>query len=182
MAELTTASGIGGAKTEEIMLTLNNATDHEIAQIVDALRSTQHARALSRGDLEELVEVGFAKGFDSKGHAKNPWVEQGVVICPGSVDKRSAASHECAFVHVGDSWIWESEILLVDDVRHTVLGTHAQQRSISLLDASNDLELDFIKSKERQRAHTRVSVTSYRVQDGDVVLVPTRSLRTDDPR
>ena len=98
---------------------LESAGDPQVSAAIEHLTEIQRQRAQARGDLDALLELGFEKGFDTSGHALAPFVVEGIIICPGSVVERSANSHECAFVHIGDDWVWESSQTLIDTVRRT---------------------------------------------------------------
>src|ERR1035438_10281416 len=127
------------------------------------------------GDLGALVELGFESGFNANGTARAPWIGSGIVICPGAIVERSALSHECSFVNVGGDWVWESEELLLDEVRRVPGGPRTHQRSVSLLDAREGLELDVLASKKRQGVHQLQSKTSYEISDGVLRVVATRA-------
>jgi len=170
------------AAVEAALALLGEASDDQLQRALVVLGEVQLSRAQSRGDLDALIELGFAVGFDASGKARAPWIVEGIIICPGSVLERSATSHECTFVHVGESWVWECEELALDEVRRGVLKGKGNQRSVSLLGAIEGLELDLISSKKRQGVHAMSSVVSYKVNGGALEVVSTRTPKADRHR
>jgi len=153
------------------------ASEEDIAELIAILIEEQRGRALARGDLEAIVEQGFELGFDSTGKAKTPWIDRGIVVCPGSVIERSALSHDCVFVNVDDTWVWESDDLVLDDVRRGLMRGKENQRSISLLAARDGLCFDVIASKKRQGVHQMVAGSSYEIKNGKLELIGSRAVK-----
>jgi len=169
-------------QVESALAVFGAASDAHLTAAIEHLQELQRNRAQSRGDLDALLELGFERGFDASGHALAPFVVQGIVICPGSVVERSANSHECAFVRIGEEWVWESPLTLLDEVRRTQVKNRPNQRSVSLLTATPELELDLIRSKKRQGTHQMQAVISFRL-DGEVLTVTsTRAPRVTSHR
>jgi hypothetical protein len=156
--------------------------DGDMREAVSRLTEELRVRARARGDLDEMVEVGFARGFTSTGMATSPWIESGLILCPGSVVVNSSASHECSFVNVADTWIWESDEALLDVVRQVPAGAKTHQRSVSILDAREGLEFNVLVSRMRQGSHALKRGTSYVVRGGALVVVSTRAVRADGHR
>jgi hypothetical protein len=154
--------------------TLRNAH----VEISRALRE----RARERGDLEELVEEGFREGFDAKGMPRVPWTEAGIIICPGGGVEKSATSHDCTYISIGDRWTWDSDETLLHVVRRVGAAAKSHQRTVSLLDAREGLELDVVTSKQRQGVHQLQRSTSYTVSEGTLKLVTTRAVTATGPR
>jgi hypothetical protein len=170
------------AGLDALLTGLDVLSDAELASVGAVVAELQRARAMARGDLDTLIEDGFARGFDRQGHALFPWVDGSVLVCPGSVVERSRESHECTFVHIGEEWVWESGELLIDDVRRSMAGTRATQRSVSLVGVREGLEFDLIRSKKLQGSHSMLSVASYRITGGTIELVSTRAPRVSSHR
>ena len=160
------------AQAIEILLA---TPDSVLSDAVLVLLEEQRNRARDRGDLDVLVDAAFSRGIDAQGRARDPWIEHGMVFCPGSLIERSATSHECTFGHVGEDWIWESPELVTDEVRQSPGAGRHRQHSISVLGAVEGLELDVISSTKRQGLHKMTSVRSYRVRGGELELTSTRS-------
>lgn len=148
--------------------------DEELARLAADVADEQRRRALAAGDLDALVEAGFAEGFDAKGGATNPWVVGGLLVCPGSKVDRSGASHECRFVSVGGSWVWECAEKVVDEVRR-LPEPRPSVRTVTVLAATEGLELDVVASRMRSGVHQMTSVRSYVFRRGDLELVDTRA-------
>jgi hypothetical protein len=153
---------------------LSVLSDAELSGLAETVAALQRERAVAQGDEAALIEEGFANGFDSKGQARDPWMRNGVLICPGVKRDSGALSHRCSFVSVEGSWVWECADVLADDVRH-VVARHTEQRSVTLVAAHDGLEFDVVASKARGGAHERTGVRSFVVRGGSPVLVNTRS-------
>ena len=154
--------------------TLSACSDEELAELAADVADEQRRRALAAGDLDTVVEQGFAEGFDAKGAASDPWVVGHLLVCPGSKVDRSSASHECRFVHLGGSWIWESAEKVVDEVRR-LPGPRPSVRTVTVVVATEGLELDVVASRLRSGVHQMTSVRSYVVRRGELELVSTRA-------
>ena len=153
--------------------------DAALAQLVADARAEQQRRALESGDLDALIADGFERGFTRGGRAADPWISAGIVVCPGSLNGSSRSSHECSFVKVGESWVWQAEEKLADDVRPISDGGRHQQRSVTLLGAFEGLELDLVTCKSRQGVHRLTEARSFVVAGGQLELVRTRTVRVE---
>lgn len=162
--------------------TLVSLGDEDLSAAIYELSAERTRRALGRGDLDAVVELGFEEGFSPRGVALDPWVASGLVICPGSLVEKSATSHDCRFANVDGTWVWESDVTLVDVVRRVGSGARTSQRSISLLEAVDGLSFDVIEAKKSQGQHRMTRVRSYCVRDGQLQLVATRAPKVGDFR
>lgn len=151
--------------------------DVPLGNLVTLAIEEQRRRALEGGDTEALVEDGFERGFNSKGEARDPWLASGILVCPGSKVDRSALSHECTFVNVDDSWVWESPDRIHDDVRN-LPGPRTVMRTVTLVLASEGMEVDMVSSKQRNGVHEMKSVRSFVVKGGKLELVNARAPKT----
>lgn len=158
---------------------LREATDIELAQLVSSAIEEQKRRALEGGDTEALVEEGFVQGFNSKGEARIPWLHSGFLVCPGSKQDRSSLNHECTFVRVNDQWVWESADKILDEVRNSP-GPRPSMKSVTLILASEGLEVDVITSRTKNAVHEMKSARSYVVKNGELELVNTRTPKAAD--
>jgi hypothetical protein len=162
--------------TDDALNILAESDDKAIARALVVLREVLVARSRARGDIEALVELGFERGFTRTGEAVPPWLEAGVLICPGSMIAKSAENHDCIFVSTGDEWVWKSGDVLIDVIRRVEEGGKHHQRSITLLAAADDLTFDVVTSKKKSGTHALVRAASYRI-DGDALrLVTTRAV------
>lgn len=159
---------------------LNEMADIELSDLIELAREIQRERARARGDVEALIEEGFTHGFDQNGAAKAPWIVEGVLICAGSLLKRSGTSHDCGFVKVNDEWVWMSRDLLCDEVRWNDEGAKGQMRSVSLVAVDSGTRVDFIMSSKRAGLHKMKKARSYDVANGELSLVSTRSVASAD--
>jgi hypothetical protein len=168
--------------SDEALELLVHADDTTLRNALGELTRILRERARDRGDLDELLEVGFSEGFDAKGMPRVPWIEAGILICPGGGLEKSSASHECSYVHVGEKWVWESEETLLDVVRRIPSGTRSHQRTVSLLDARDGLDIDVVVSRMRQGVHQMQRSLSYTVQNGQLVIVTSRAVTSSSQR
>lgn len=160
---------------------LQHLDDFALAALARAVAEEQHRRALEACDVEAVVRDAFANGFTQAGMPRDPWLSNGTLVCAGSKNDRSATSHECAFVSVGEKWVWECEEKFHDEVRH-LPGPKPLMRSVTLCTAHEGMEVDLVVSRMRTGVHTMKSVRSFVVQGGELVLVTTRSQRADHRR
>lgn len=158
------------------------ASDEELADTAAAIIVEQHRRALAANDLDALVEEAFETGFNGKGEPVAPWLVGALLICPGSKRNRSATSHECSYVSVEGSWVWESEELIVDDVR-PVPGPKQQSRSVSIVGAVEGMKLDQVASASRSGGPCEMkTATSFQISHGRLEKVATRARKPSGHR
>jgi hypothetical protein len=93
------------------------ASDTELAHTVAAILWVQHQRALTGGDIDSMVEQAFVDGFTGKGEAVAPWIDGGLLFCPGMRRDKSTTSHECTFVSIDGRWVWDHGNVIRDEMR-----------------------------------------------------------------
>jgi hypothetical protein len=155
--------------------------DHALSQLAQMVAAEQQQRALAAADLDALVEYGFAERFASNGMPLDPEIVSGMVVCAGAKNDRSNLSHDCAFVHLGDDWVWDSPETAADVVRY-VAGPKTRMRSVSLVPARDGMELDLVASRMRAGMHQMREVRSFKVRDGKLELVGARARTADGHR
>lgn len=158
---------------------LGSLSDAELASMIRSLHEEQRRRAADGGDLDSLCERGFTQGFDAKGHAKEPVLQDGLLICYGSIIEKSTMSHDCTFVHIGENWVWEHPETLQDEVRKKPDRGREHQRSVSVVSGLEGLEFDLISCKMRNNVHQMHTIRSYRIVDGGIELVNGRSISVE---
>ncbi len=72
----------------------------QLANLIEASRQIQSERAVSRGDLDEIISVGFEEAFGGDGMGTDPYLVGNVVVCPGALIWTSKTSHTCRFISV----------------------------------------------------------------------------------
>lgn len=158
---------------------VKTAGSGDLDAIVEIVRAEQYERALSSGDLDAVIEEAFKEGFDTAGYALDPYIKEGVVVVPGAKLNKSMSNHRCRFGVVAESsgqdgeWIWESELLVRDELRYLVNNTGMQ--SVSLVTPLEGLEIDMIASNFRSGQHQFQNASSWKVEDGKLVAVRTRT-------
>ena len=153
-------------------------TDEQLAVLAADIAYEQQVRALAGRDLTAITSVSFDAAFAGK-RATFPWIDGGLLVCPGQILGKSKQSHDCTFVTVkppGDTsrWVWESESCVSDEIRK-LPSQQRHQQSISLVAAVDGLEVDVVTMQLRQGKHKLVGVVSFEVRAGALVSVATRS-------
>jgi hypothetical protein len=146
---------------------LRTLTSEELVALSESAEFELLDRAAGRGDLDAVLERAFRVGFDHRGVARHPWVEDGLVICPGSRNSSSSSAHRCRFVAVGDLWAWQSGSVVSDEMRPQ----GGDLRTVTIMALQPGLELDVVTSSARNGAHRRQSSVRFRVVDGSLVEV-----------
>ncbi len=163
------------ADTVDTVYNLTGRTDAELHELVSLATQELYRRALERGDLDALIEDCFDNGFTPAGHAREPYLRDGILVCPGSIVEKSATSHDCVFVHVDTDWVWDAPQLLLDSVRKIPDRSRTHQRSVSLLSVVDGFRFEQITSSMRQGVHSMKKAASYLVADGTLELVSARA-------
>lgn len=161
--------------------TLERIEDDELGALLGLLLEEQKRRAVEAGDVNALIEEGFAKGFTAKGEAREPWMQAGLLVCPGGRLDKSGTSHTCGFVHIGEDWVWETPDKVYDEVR-TIPGPRPQMRSVTVVGAYEGMEVDFITSRTRGGAHERIAAKSFVVKAGTLEAVSVRTSKASSHR
>jgi hypothetical protein len=161
--------------------TLEGLGDRELAELLAAALEEQRRRACEIGDPAALIERGFDEGFTAKGEPREPWIEAGVLICPGWIQDKSTLSHTCSFVAIGKTFAWDSDDKIDDKVRH-VAGPKRLMRSVTLVAAVEGTEVDQVMSRCTNGVHKMQQVRSYIVRGGELQLVTTRAPKVDRHR
>lgn len=157
---------------------LTQMSDGDLAGLYAAIADEQRRRAREAGEIGALVEAAFERAFVRAGRWE-PWMEGGLLFCPGELIGAGTLRHDCSFCRVGDEWSWESSDLIVDEVRHVPHRSKIAQRSISVLAVPDDTTVDLVVSRLSGGAHRLVRATSYRVRRDGLDVVATREARTD---
>lgn len=167
-----TATATPGAVTRDI----TDLNDRDLARLITMLLAEQQERAVRNSDPEALIADGYDRLFTSRGEALEPEIVAGVLVCAGSLKALSASSHECSFVHVDDAWCWEHPDALEDDVRKLQVNGRDNQRSITLIPATEGAKIDFVTCKMTPReGHKVKKSTSYTITDGKLEVTNTRT-------
>lgn len=175
---MTTSMAPGQTSVDQSLLpaaAVTGATDAQLAQTAAAILAEQHRRAVEDNDIAAVMEDAFVAGFDHSGHALEPWLQRGLLICPGHVRYKSATSHLCSYVSVEGEWVWESSALVTDVVRQ-VPGPKTFKQSVSIVVPHEGMRLDLVHSESKQGAACQMKkATSYQVRGGELVEVSTRA-------
>lgn len=155
--------------------------DYDLAVLIATALDEQRQRALDAADTDALIELGFQEGFRRDGLPRDPFIRSGIIICPGTRIDRSATSHDCGFVTIDEDWVWESPLVVEDVIRH-VPGPKATMRSISLVAATEGLELSMVQSRARTGVHQLREARTFVVSGSDLTHTATRAPKRTDHR
>jgi hypothetical protein len=180
-----TSMAAGQVDTPLSLLTddqLAAATDDQLAHTVAAILAVQHERALTGGDLGALTEKAFLEGFDHRGEAGRPWIEAGLLFCPGHWKEKSKTSHECTFVSVDGQWVWDTGSHVVDEKRE-VPGPRRLMQFITVVPVVEGAKVDMVSSKSRSNGPCEMQkATSFQVRAGELVEVSARARKPNGHR
>ena len=152
----------------------SSKSDKDLAAMMHLIIGEQQKRALEGSEPDALLEQGFKDGFKPNGLPHDPWIVDGILICPGAVNDRSPTSPDCGFVAFADHWCWEHTDIFLDDVRY-IDGPKRRQRSVSLVPVFEGLEFDLVISRSSAGQHKMRSATAFRVIDGCLEVVRNRA-------
>lgn len=149
-------------------------TDAEITGLLVELMDEQRRRAAEAGDLDAISEEAHRAMFGAKLRV-TPQLVDGLLIVPGVIVEKSATSHDCVHGSIDDAWVWESDLVLHDDLRHVPDGPRRQQRSVTLFAGLEGTAVTMVTSKMRQQHHKMTSAVTFEVRGGELVVTETRA-------
>ena len=152
-------------------------SDGELIHFAALIADEQRRRAFERGDLPELIDDAFDKGFSSGNKVGKPWVRDGILVAPGGKFEKSPMSHRCTFVRVADDWVWESSQKIQDEIRH-LPGAGSSMRSITLLTMNEGDKVDVLTSRTRSGVHELLEVQSFIYHNGELDMTTSRTVRS----
>jgi hypothetical protein len=164
-----------GAAPEAFVGWARGLGDDELHHLAEVVRQVQIERAIGHGDHDAIIAAAFETGFGRDGLAVLPWVEGGVIVCPGGMIAKSTTNHRCRFVSVDDVWVWDSGLLLREDKRSSP-GADQGFRAVALLPVVDGTELDVVAGRARGGQHSVDHVVSYEVRRGELVEVSQRTV------
>lgn len=153
---------------------IHAATDTELVATFNAIVAEQHRRALDNNDIDALIADAFTTEF-ANNVPSQPWIHDGLLFCPGTINYRSKTSHNCTFVSLNNEWVWDSPDLLTDKTKD-VAGPKRIRHSLSVVLAREGLEVDVVSSTSRANGPCQMKrVVSYQIIDGELSQTSTRS-------
>ena len=164
--------------SDELDLDVSSLTDEQLAVLAFDVAYEQQQRAVAGRDLAAISDRAFAKAF-SGSRVAPPWLDGGLLVCPGLLVDKSKQSHDSTFVTVapagGDShWVWESDSCVSDEIRK-LPGKLRRNQSVTLVAVADNTEADMVSMQKRQGRLKVVKVASYEVRRGELVQVATRA-------
>jgi len=152
-------------------------SDQDLRDLITLCQVEQRRRAIAGGDLEALAERSFELGFTRRGESKEPWLEGGLLICPGYRKGGGGRNYKCSFVSIDGTWVWLHEATAHDVVRS---GRNHDVTTISIVAAWEGMEFDAVRISFKDGGRDFGGTKSYRVTDGKLDLVSTRQVRASD--
>jgi len=140
--------------------------DVDLHLLVSAVHEEQQRRALAAGDPYALAEEAMQSSFDRRGLAAMPYVERGVLVCPGAVVGKSQTSHLCRFVVVDEQWVWDHPAVLLDRVDEV---GHHSRKTVTLLPALAGMTVTAVHSKKSAEGHRRIAADTFTVTEAGLV-------------
>lgn len=166
---------------QDNLIDIAGSSDARLAELAHLIAQEQHRRAIESGDVDALIEEGFALGFGPGADTvKDPWVRDGILIAPGGRFDRSASAHRCSFVRVGEGWVWEHGAKLHDDIRRA--SSKSEMRSVTLVALREGDKIDLVTSKARNGGHQLQQARSFVYTNGTLNLVNSREVRINSHR
>jgi len=162
-------------------LDLGGCDDGELIHLAALISDEQRQRALQRGDLPELIDDAFDKGFGTGHKVEMPWVREGLLVAPGGKFEKSQMSHRCTFVRVQDDWVWESSQKIHDEIRH-LPGAGSSMRSVTLLTLNEGDKVDVLTSRTRSGVHELLEIHSFVYHNGSIEMTTARTVRNANHR
>ncbi|WP_420451201.1 hypothetical protein [Ilumatobacter sp.] len=161
--------------TDALASLIRDMGDDELHHVAELVRQVQIERAIGTGDEDAIIAAAFETGFGRDGLGVLPWIEGSVIVCPGGMVSKSRTSHNCRFVSVDDTWVWESSLLLREDKRSSP-GSQDGFRAVALLPVVDGTGLDVVSGKARSGQHAVENVVSYEIRAGELVEVSRRDV------
>ena len=155
----------------------------DLSAIVEVVKEEQQRRALESSDTNALITQGMIDGFDSRGRAKVPYLQDGVLVVPGHLTgKIGKMNHDCVFVRFGgEHWSWEHPDLIEDKVTHVATGQSTTQKSVSLIPGYDGLSWDVVDMSCRSGAHRMKSAKGFVIKGGKIEYTGEREARGKGP-
>lgn len=165
-------SPLGRSLIDPAVLTAARAVD--LAETIAVLIEEQRSRAIADADPEAIAAEAFEEAFDHSGKPRAPYLSHGLLVCPGGKNIKSKTSHDCTFVAVGDTWVWDSADVLYDDLRQQP-GSRWMQ-AITILAPYEGLEFDQVDSRSRSGGKCQmINARSYTIRNGAIVATQVRA-------
>jgi hypothetical protein len=147
--------------------------DRDLSDLIALAQDEQRRRAIEQGDLDALIELGFADGFSPRGESKDPWLVGGLLVCPGYRKQSGGLSYRASFVSVDGVWVWQCDAML-DDVVRSPSGRQHEVTTVTVIAVSEGLEYDVVRIKSKAGGRDMGGSKSYRISGGRPVVVSTR--------
>ncbi len=157
---------------------LDRLDSDELVNIAAVAAQLQSERAVARGDLDEIIAQAFETGFGKDNLAHLPWIHEDVLVCPGGLVWKSKMSHNCRFVSINNTWVWDCHELIREDKR-SITGTKDGFRAVALVPVIQGMQVDAVTAKARAGQHSMDKVISYEIRSGELVEVSQRQVSAD---
>lgn len=156
----------------DIPIDFSSLDTGQLKKMLEALNTELYERSLAACDPVALLRLGFSEGFTAKPTPVRPWVVGGILIVPGYKKESSSFSHKCSFAKINDSWAWESEHKIIDEIR----SSNRLMQSITLIALQEGFGVDVLTSKARNSVHVLENIVSYTYENSELVQVSSRNI------
>jgi len=149
--------------------------DDLLVHLGAAIHDETRRRAVENGDQQAIIDQAFEWAFGRDGLGSQPYLEGPFIVCPGAMVSKRQGNHQCRFISVDDTWIWESSELIHEEKRSSP-GEKKGFRAVALLAPTQGLTLDVVSGRARNGMHQVDTVVSYEVRRGELVEVQQRDV------
>jgi hypothetical protein len=149
-----------------------NLTDSQLQELITLANAELYTRNIANSDPDSLIKLGFEKGFTTKLTPVQPLIHNGILIAPGYKKESSVFSHKCSFIKVNDSWVWESDHKILDEIR----SNNKLLQSITLIALMDGFQIDVLTSKARNSVHVLENIVSYNYEEGVLFKTSSRNI------
>ena len=157
------------ADLDTVLSTITSLSDLSVSALITELQQEQRRRRLAAGDIDERIEEKFATGFKGRGLCAVPWIEDGVLWCPGEIIATSQSAHICQFVALGDEgWCYESDLKLGEVIKYKDKGG---QQSLTACEYHDGLEVVVVEMKASMGNHSMQKARTYKIVGDDLEYV-----------
>jgi len=164
--------------TSPVVGLLASLSDAQLSDVLTAAAAEMKSRALAGDTVSAVVERAFDKQASLR--QCDPYIDSGLLVCPGVKTTASTSSHDCVFAAIGDTWVWDYPDMVYDERRNIVVGSTPLRMSVTLVTAIPGMVVDLVRSKARSspKCHA-LTVTTFTVTPGrQLAKTATRRMTT----
>lgn len=146
----------------------------ELVRAINVLKGELGQRALEES-LVKIKETTNKVSYNPNLQI-TPYIEDGLLYCPGIKTSRSSLAHKCTFVSIGNKWCWENDNKLKDEMIFTQNELGKTVNSLTILPLEEGTILDVVHCKASGVEHKVINVQTYEIIDNVLVVVKSRKI------